>query len=63
MNDFHLYDLFNIITLINHFKNKYPLLVTENSVSAVCVISVILTLDSEENRINSCDANRMWVRV
>ena len=35
MNDFHLYDLFNIIMLINHFKNKYPLLVTENSVSAV----------------------------
>ena len=33
MNDFHLYDLFNIITLINHFKNKYRLLVTENSVS------------------------------
>ena len=40
MNDFHLYDLFNIITLINHFKNKYPLLVTENSVSAVCGGSV-----------------------
>ena len=38
MNDFHLYDLFNIITLINHFKNKYQLLVTENSVSAVCYI-------------------------
>ena len=36
MNDFHLYDLFNIITLINHFKNKYRLLVTENPVSAVC---------------------------
>ena len=33
MNDFHLYDLFNIIMLINHFKNKYRLLVTENSVS------------------------------
>ena len=42
MNDFHLYDLFNIITLINHFKNKYQLLVTENSVSAVCVVSVLI---------------------
>ena len=37
MNDFHLFDLFNIIMLINHFKNKYRLLVTENSVSAVCL--------------------------
>ena len=36
MNDFHLYDLFHIITKINHFKIIYRLLVTENSVSAVC---------------------------
>ena len=50
MNDFHLYDLFNIITLINHFKNKYPLLVTEKSVSAVC-ISAYAFMPSSENKI------------
>ena len=45
MNDFHLYDLFNIITLIHHFKNKYRLLVTENSVSAVwyCAVPYIVS--------------------
>ena len=35
MNDFHLYDLFNIITIIIHLKIKSQLLVTENSVSGV----------------------------
>ena len=44
MNDFHLYDLFNIIRVINHFKIKYRLLVTENSVSAVYISSHLLTL-------------------
>ena len=35
MNDFHLNDLFNIITIIIHLKIKSQLLVNENSVSAV----------------------------
>ena len=49
MNDFHLYDLFNIITLINHFKNKYRLLVTENSVSAVCLHCDVMSRNTSAN--------------
>ena len=54
MNDFHLYDLFNIITLINHFKNKYQLLVTENSVSAVCSIASFVKLTLVQPAYDTC---------
>ena len=45
MNDFQLYDLFNIITIIIHFKIKSQLLVTENSVSVVWLVHKCLYHD------------------
>ena len=58
MNDFHLYDLFNIITLINHFKNKYRLLVTENSVSAVCIRHFVLCISE-----NVCNSSKIKLQL
>ena len=44
MNDFHLYDLFNIITLINHFKYRPVAVVGFSLVTRLFHLDVVMCL-------------------